>query len=170
MTRVDSKAETCPIERENFMSNTLYHNIVGNVQRTLHTSHYREYVLRPQIPQTGEKCVHLQTSLARLGCCMAMLDGNLWDFNMAKVLVVDVSDDYRLLQPPLPTECYPVLAEMWMPLLSLNSDIAGLPLVEGYLYDWHQEPQDQGTWVVGVVDQAILRPDQANSTMQPARD
>lgn len=88
---------------------------------------------------------------------MAVMDGNLWEHNMARVVVVDVTDDYRLMQPPLPSECYPVLADVWVPQLWLGCDLTSLDFVEGYLYDWHEKPkQEAGVWYVGVVDQGLL--------------
>ena len=77
---------------------------------------------------------------------------------MAKVVVVDVTDDYKLMAPTLPTECYPVLREMWVPRYRLDDGICSLDLVCGYLYDWHETPMDaDGTWYVGVVDGALVR-------------
>ncbi len=88
---------------------------------------------------------------------MALMDENLWAFNMARVVVVDVSDDYRFMQPPLPNDWYPVLRELWVPTMDLDRRLSSLDLVEGYLYDWHQSPEDVGRpWYVGVVDTALL--------------
>lgn len=88
---------------------------------------------------------------------MAVIEGNLWDYNMAKVVVVDVSDDYRLMVPPLPTECYPILREVWVPQYLIQTRVADVKFVDGYLYDWHQRPpSDDGIWYVGVVDSSIL--------------
>ena len=84
---------------------------------------------------------------------MATMDGELWRYNLRRVVVVDVTDDYLVTQPPLPTECYPVLAEVWVPALHLPGKVSDLRLVEGYLYDWHQTPSDDTQpWVVGVVN------------------
>jgi hypothetical protein len=83
--------------------------------------------------------------------------GNLWEYNLAKVVVIDVSDDYRLMQPPMPSTCYPVLKEVWVPTYELMKDIKFGSLVEGYLYDWHESPSEGfGTWYVGVVHSALL--------------
>lgn len=88
---------------------------------------------------------------------MASLAGNLWDYNLAKIVVLDVTDDYRLMGAPLPTHCYPVLAELWVPSMSLAESLPRMNLVDGYLYDWHEGPDDEvGAWFVGVVDQALL--------------
>lgn len=88
---------------------------------------------------------------------MAVLDGNLWEYNMAKVVVVDVTDDYRLMVPPLPTQCYPVLREVWVPQLLIQHQVSEFDFVDGYLYDWHESPsQDDGVWYVGVVDRQML--------------
>lgn len=90
---------------------------------------------------------------------MATLDGNLWEYNLARVVVVDVSDDYRLMQPPLPSECYPVLAEMWVPCLNLARRLPKMCLVDGYLYDWHESPDSTPqTWYVGVVSDTLVTP------------
>lgn len=88
---------------------------------------------------------------------MAVIDGNLWEHNLAKVVVVDVTDDYRLMKPPLPSDCYPVLAELMVPRAMLAGNISSIHLVDGYLYDWHEKPGgEKGTWYVGVVDQVML--------------
>lgn len=87
---------------------------------------------------------------------MAEIGGNLWEFNLAKVVVVDVSDDYELMQPPLPTSCYPVIAEIWMPRYKLVDRLPEEPLVAGFLYDWHESPGSKSQdWVVGVVREEI---------------
>jgi hypothetical protein len=81
----------------------------------------------------------------------ATLDGVLWEYNLARVVILDVSDDYRLMRSPLPTDCYPVLAETWVPTVCLPSMLAA-GLVDDYLYDWHQSPDyAQDPWYVGVV-------------------
>ncbi len=41
---------------------------------------------------------------------MAETFGSLWEYNFCRIIVVDVSDDYRLMQPPMPPDFYPVLA------------------------------------------------------------
>ena len=88
---------------------------------------------------------------------MAVVDGNLWEYNMAKVVVVDVTDDYRLMVPPLPTECYPVLREVWVPRYLISGGMTEFAFVDGYLYDWHQTPdREDGIWYVGVVDREII--------------
>ncbi|HRI45057.1 MAG TPA: hypothetical protein PLL78_11820 [Fimbriimonadaceae bacterium] len=83
---------------------------------------------------------------------MAVLDGNLWEYNLCKVVVVDVSDDYATIGPPLPADCYPVLAELWVPRYGIGSWLPFTPLVQGYLYDWHLTPiAEEEPWTVGVV-------------------
>ena len=83
---------------------------------------------------------------------MADLAGRLSDYNLAKLIVVDVSDDYRLMQAPLPSSFYPVLKEVWLPRHSLDRDLATANLVQGYLYDWHEMPESTvNVWYVGVV-------------------
>jgi hypothetical protein len=88
---------------------------------------------------------------------MATIDGNLWEYNFAHVVVLDVTDDYRYRQGPLPSDCYPILAEMWIPVYEIDRRI-GQEMVQGYLYDWHESPPDVGgAWYVGVVDQGMIK-------------
>jgi len=88
---------------------------------------------------------------------MAVMLSDLWRFNLAKIVVVDVSDDYLYMQPPLPTDWYPVLREVWVTSMDLDSRLASLNLVEGYLYDWHQTPEIEGEpWYVGVVNSGLI--------------
>ena len=88
---------------------------------------------------------------------MAVIDGNLWEFNLVRVVVVDVTDDYKLMKPPLPKDCYPILAELMVPRAMLLGRISDIRLVDGYLYDWHEKPgRENGVWYVGVVDQLML--------------
>ncbi len=83
---------------------------------------------------------------------MAQLYGNLWEFNLAKVVIVDVTDDYKLMQPPMPSDFYPVLMETWLPRHNLSRHLPATTLVQGYLYDWHETPDhEHGAWYVGVV-------------------
>ena len=82
---------------------------------------------------------------------MATLDGKLWEHNLTLVRVVDVSDDYRLMQPPMPSECYPVIEDVWLPTFDLSRRLPDRPLVEGFLYDWHEAGCGDEAWVVGVV-------------------
>jgi len=82
--------------------------------------------------------------------------GNLWEYNLCRVVIVDVSDDYRLMQPPMPSDFYPVLGEVWLPRHHLAEKLPGEALVTGYLYDWHELPQGEGgMWYVGVVQQDL---------------
>jgi hypothetical protein len=83
---------------------------------------------------------------------MAEMCGNLWEHNLARVVIVDVTDDYRLMQPPLPSDFYPVLRETYMPKYKLIDRLPAVDLVNGYLYDWHESPEnDHDVWYVGVV-------------------
>ena len=90
---------------------------------------------------------------------MAEIEGNLWEYNMAKVVVVDVTDDYELMQPPLPSCLYPVLQETYLPRHKLRDALPSLELMPGYLYDWHESPRsEEGEWVVAVVrEDAVAR-------------
>lgn len=89
---------------------------------------------------------------------MAVLFGNLWEFNLAKVVIVDVTDDYKLMQPPMPSDFYPVLREIWLPRHKLGNALPGSTLVQGYLYDWHETPNTQDEpWYVGVVMEDLAR-------------
>jgi hypothetical protein len=89
---------------------------------------------------------------------MAELLGNLWEYNLTRVVVVDVSDDYRLMQPPMPNDFYPVLREEWLPSYRLTERLSNSFLVNGYLYDWHESPgSTDEPWYVGVVDEALAK-------------
>ncbi len=89
---------------------------------------------------------------------MAEICGNLWEFNLAKVKVIDVTTDYENLSPPLPTCFYPVIEEKWMAKYRLPNDFSGQTWVEGFLYDWHESPLDEsGEWVIGVVDAGFVK-------------
>lgn len=80
---------------------------------------------------------------------MATLEENLWSHNLTLVRVVDVTDDYRLMQPPMPSDCYPVIGETWLPAFGLARRLSQGALIAGYEYDWHEPGED--SWVVGVV-------------------
>lgn len=89
---------------------------------------------------------------------MAKLDGNLWEWNLAKIVVVDATDDYRLMLGPMPSEFYPVLKEIWVPRHRLSEALQSDDLVNGYLYDWHESPNDdKGSWYVGVVNAGLTK-------------
>jgi hypothetical protein len=95
---------------------------------------------------------------------MAELCGNLWEHNLARVVIVDVTDDYRLMQPPLPSDFYPVLKETYMPKYKLIDRLPATDLVTGYLYDWHESPEnDHDVWYVGVVLEALANELLANT-------
>lgn len=90
---------------------------------------------------------------------MDEISGNLWEYNLAKVIVVDVTDDYRLMQPPMPSDFYPILEEVWLPRFNLKHQLAQRSLVRGYLYDWHESPpHPDGSWYVGVVEEVLAQP------------
>jgi hypothetical protein len=93
---------------------------------------------------------------------MAELNSDeLWRFNLARVIVVDVTDDYKLMQPPMPSDFYPVIQEMWLPRHKLGESLHEKTLISGYLYDWHEMAESgHGPWYVGVV-QADLASDPA---------
>ncbi len=88
---------------------------------------------------------------------MAEICGSLWAYNFAKIVVVDVSEDYRFMQPSLPSDFYPVLREIWLPRHDLGRRLAAAPLIQGYLYDWHESPEsEEGQWYVGVVSEELM--------------
>jgi hypothetical protein len=90
---------------------------------------------------------------------VAKLFGNLWEFNLARVVFIDVTDDYRYMQPPMPSECYPVLDEIWLPTYRLVEGLPTSSLIDGYLYDWHEMPPSESEpWYVGVVRQDLAQP------------
>lgn len=85
---------------------------------------------------------------------MAEIDGELWKHNMAKITIVDVSDDYRHMLEPMPSHMYPVVKEVWLPKYKLAERLLEEGLITGYQYDWHEVPldkQDVEHWYVGVV-------------------
>jgi hypothetical protein len=87
---------------------------------------------------------------------MAETFGNLWEYNFCRVIIIDVSDDYRLMQPPMPSDYYPVLKETWLPRFQLSKKLPHESLVNGYLYDWHETPDVEcGSWYVGVVEETL---------------
>lgn len=89
---------------------------------------------------------------------MARIEGNLWEHNFARVHVLDVSDDYELMREPLPTCCYPVIAEMWVPRWRLPDGLPKQSLAPGYLYDWHDCPDPiLDEWFVGVVREELVQ-------------
>lgn len=99
---------------------------------------------------------------------MANLDGNLWQLNLAKVVIVDVTDDYRLMQPPMPSEFYPVIKEVWLPCHGLARRISNDDLMAGYLYDWHETPvEGRDEWYVGVVKADLAKDPAWNSVYIP---
>lgn len=88
---------------------------------------------------------------------MAEIDGELWRHNLTKLVVIDVSDDYLLMQPALPNDFYPVVTEVWVPNCNLKASITQIGESEGYLYDWHEISEDiMNEVTVGVVRANIL--------------
>ncbi len=97
---------------------------------------------------------------------MAELCGELWEWNLTKVVVVDVTDDYRFMLAPMPGEFYPVLGEIWLPTHKLTTALQRDDLVKGYLYDWHETASETvGQWYLGVVNEEWMRG--ANVPTQP---
>ncbi len=88
---------------------------------------------------------------------MADVGDGLWRYNFRRVVVVDVSDDYRFFHPPMPASMYPVLDDVLLPVHGLFKGLGDRSLVDGYLYDWHESP-DRGSdpLYVGVVDRVLL--------------
>jgi hypothetical protein len=90
---------------------------------------------------------------------VAEIFGNLWEHNLCRIVVVDVSDDYRLMQPPMPSDYYPVLREVWLPRYLLSEKLSSASLVNGYLYDWHESGDGRSNcWYVGVVSEDLAQP------------
>lgn len=88
---------------------------------------------------------------------MARLDGDLAAYNLCKVVVVDVSDDYPNCALPLPSQFYPILCEVWLPRHRLADQLLQQPLVEGFLYDWHEGASvTDEPWYVGVVKISVV--------------
>jgi hypothetical protein len=88
---------------------------------------------------------------------MARIDGSLWRYNLVKVVVIDVTEDYELMQPPLPSECYPVLRETLLPAYKLRNRLPALELVDDFLYDWHDAARTMDEhWYVGVVHKGMV--------------
>lgn len=87
---------------------------------------------------------------------MATVAGNLWEWNLTRVVVVDVTEDYRMMLTPMPGEFYPILEELWLPMHNLEGFLQQDHLIDGYLYDWHESPAHlNGNWYVGVVKQDL---------------
>lgn len=83
---------------------------------------------------------------------MAIIEGNLWEHNLVRLIVLDVSSDYELMRDPMPPFCYPVLTERWVLSAELNKVLPQDGLVSGYLYDWHEAADQQDdAFYVGMV-------------------
>lgn len=88
---------------------------------------------------------------------MAILGDDLWSYNLARVILVDVTDDYRLSQDPLPLDCYPVLEEQFRPVYQLEEQLIGPDILPGFAYDWHVRPTDfSEPWFVAVVQREFM--------------
>lgn len=92
---------------------------------------------------------------------MDRIDGDLWRYNLVRVTFVDVTEDYTTLLDPLPSAFYPVVREVWLPRYKLLQTVAYRHCLSGYLYDWHEAPEDEGEpephWYVGVVSEEFLQ-------------
>lgn len=89
---------------------------------------------------------------------MDRIEGNLWQYNLVRIVALDVTDDYRLPHGPVPMECYPVLAEKWVLASHIDAALADPSLVDGYLYDWHETPAEpSGPWYVGMVNRGVIQ-------------
>jgi hypothetical protein len=92
---------------------------------------------------------------------MDRIEADLWRFNVAKVTFVDVTEDYTTMLDPLPSACYPVVREVWLPRYRLTELLSDGKCLEGYLYDWHEPPDEARDedphWYVGVVSEAALQ-------------
>lgn len=89
---------------------------------------------------------------------MAELYGELWKHNVAKITIVDVTEDYRHMLDPMPSHMYPVVKEVWLPKYKLAERLLEEGLITGYQYDWHEVPlgpHDVEHWYVGVVADAL---------------
>ncbi|HET6645599.1 MAG TPA: hypothetical protein VFG65_08900 [Fimbriimonadales bacterium] len=86
------------------------------------------------------------------------MDGDLWKYNLARITLVDVSDDYQTFLDPLPSDLYPVLREVFLPKYKLIQRLLDDKLVGGYCYDWHEQPESDGDdhWYVGVVSEKLI--------------
>lgn len=92
---------------------------------------------------------------------MARLDGDLWRYNVARITFVDVTEDYRTLLDPMPSDFYPVVKDVYVPKYKLLERLMSSHFVGGYAYDWHEAPlpeeEPEGEhWFVGVVNEAAL--------------
>ncbi len=89
---------------------------------------------------------------------MATMDGELWKYNVAKITLVDVTEDYQTFLDPMPSDFYPVLEEVFLPKYRLIQRLLDKPLVSGYCYDWHEPPEKEGEehWYVGVVSEKLV--------------
>lgn len=62
------------------------------------------------------------------------------------------------MQPPMPSDCYPVVTETWLPRYRLDKMLCEMSFLRGYLYDWHQSAEDAlDSWYVGVVDESLAQ-------------
>ena len=90
---------------------------------------------------------------------MGRIGDELWKYNLVRVTLVDVTEDYRTLLMPLPSRFYPVLSDVWLPTYKLTERLLKQPFVPGYCYDWHEISLTAGAeehWFVGVVSERLL--------------
>lgn len=89
---------------------------------------------------------------------MARLESHLWEYNFARVVILDVSSDYELMAEPMPPNCYPILEEKWIHKAQLPGILPQDELLSGYLYDWHESNErEENAWYVGVVRQELAQ-------------
>jgi len=92
---------------------------------------------------------------------MDRIDGELWRYNLVRVTFVDVTEDCTTFQDPLPSAFYPVVREVWLPRYGLLRAVAARHCLSGYIYDWHEAPEDESVpephWYVGVVSEKFLQ-------------
>lgn len=91
---------------------------------------------------------------------MANLDGQLWKYNLARITLVDVTEDYVNFLQPMPSDMYPVVSEVYLPKYKLLDRIIDENLLSGFYYDWHEtgetEEDIESHWYVGVVSREIV--------------
>lgn len=89
---------------------------------------------------------------------MAKAEPTLWEYNFARLVILDVSSDYELMAEPMPPMCYPVLQERWVHKSQLPDLLPQDEPLSGYLYDWHESNEvDENAWYVGVVRQELAQ-------------
>jgi hypothetical protein len=94
---------------------------------------------------------------------VATLLGDLWQYNLIQVIVVDVTQDYQTGATEnfdlLPAAFYPELYRRMLPAYRLGQMIEVEFSDEAFSYDWHETPVDpHGPWYVGVVQRERVAP------------